>query len=178
VVVKINAQKRRHKLLKILEAAKEPIIGSELAATFSVSRQVIVQDIALLRAKGENILATSQGYILSDNVGMEMFRTKIACKHSGDEDVEDELMTIINHGAKIIDVIVEHPLYGELCGLLMIKSAEDVRNFMKKYRQEEASLLAVLTDGVHLHTVEAMNKEVIKRLKKSLSKKGYLLDNK
>jgi len=175
VVIKIKAHERRNKLLKILQKTKEPIIGSELAESFDVSRQVIVQDIALLRAGGKNILATSQGYILSENIGMEMVRTKIACRHN-DGDVEDELMTIINHGAKIIDVIVEHPLYGELNGLLMIKSAADVKNFMKKYKQEGATLLAALTDGVHLHTIEAINEEVIERLKGVLKQKGYLLD--
>ncbi len=172
----INAQKRREKLLAILESAKNPMIGSELADKFGVSRQVIVQDIALLRAGGKEILATSQGYIFSNNNDMDMVRATIACKHS-DHDVEDELMTIINYGARVIDVIVEHPIYGELNGLLMIKSAKDVKNFMKKYCQEEATLLASLTGGVHLHTIEAINKEVIKRLKVALSHKGYLLDS-
>ncbi len=174
---KINAQERRNKLLEILRQAKNPIIGSELAEKFDVSRQVIVQDIALLRAGGKNILATSQGYIFPESRNLDMVRTKIACKHNGESEVEDELMTIVNYGAKIVDVIVEHPLYGELNGLLMIKSVEDVKKFMQRYREEKATLLAELTGGVHLHTIEAINKEVIKRLKNVLKEKGYLLDD-
>lgn len=170
----IRARYRRRELLKLLKRSKKPIIGSELAEKFDVSRQVIVQDIALLRAKGEDILATSQGYLIPDRAGVNIYRTTIACKHN-DQEVEDELMTIVNYGAKIIDVIVEHPIYGELRGMLMIQSAEDVKKFMEKFHKEETSLLSSLTDGVHLHTIEAMNSQVVDRLKKELKEKNYLL---
>ncbi len=171
----MKAEERREELLLILKNKDKPIIGSKLAEKFDVSRQVIVQDIALLRARGEEIIATSQGYIMSDNKGMKTVETTIACQHSNRE-VRDELMTIVNYGAKVTDVIVEHPLYGELRGILMIQSPADVDNFMEKYCKHEASLLSALTGGVHLHTVQAMNETVIERLKIALSEKGYLLE--
>ncbi len=162
--------------MNLLKRAKKPIIGSELAEKFDVSRQVIVQDIALLRAAGEEVIATSQGYLLPGEKENKYYRTTIACKHN-DHQVEDELMIIVNHGARIIDVMVEHPIYGELRGMLMIQAAEDVKQFMKKYREEGATLLSSLTDGVHLHTIESLNKEVVDRLKMALREKGYLLEN-
>lgn len=171
----MKAEVRRRELFSILKNRQKPITGSELAEEFNVSRQVIVQDIALLRAGGKEILATSQGYIMPDNKGMKTVETTIACRHSNKE-VRDELMTIVNYGAKVTDVIVEHPIYGELRGILMIQSPADVNRFMEKYCQQEVSLLSALTGGVHLHTVQAMNETVIKRLKVALEKKGYLLE--
>lgn len=172
----MKANQRRKELLKLLKIADGPITGSDLAEKLGVSRQVIVQDIAILRAAGEEILATSQGYLLSGKTGLQTVKAIIACKHTNNE-VEDELMTIVNYGAKVIDVIVEHPIYGELKGLLMIQTPADVIKFMEKYRQYEAALLSALTGGVHLHTIEAMNEQVIKRLKEDLKEKGYLLEN-
>ncbi len=160
--------------MELLHESKEPIIGSKLADKFNVSRQVIVQDVALLRARGENILATSQGYLLPGKEEKTVQAT-IACQHLEDR-VEDELMSIVNQGAKVIDVSVEHPLYGELTGMLMIQNPADVEEFMKNINNSNASLLAALTDGVHLHTIEALNEMVIKRVKKVLKEKGYLLD--
>jgi transcriptional regulator of NAD metabolism len=171
----MKTEERREKLLKILESTDKPKIGSKLAERFGVSRQVIVQDIALLRARGEEILATSQGYLIPGNAGMETVSTTIACRHDNRQ-VNDELMTVVNHGGKIVDVIVEHPIYGDLKGMLMIQSPADVDNFMENYRDNQASLLASLTDGVHLHTIEALNEQVIERIKEVLKSKGYLLD--
>jgi len=172
----MNASQRRHKLFTILKESKSPITGSELADMLKVSRQVIVQDVAILRAAGRDILATSQGYLIDGNSEIKTLTATIACKHTKEE-VEDELMTIVNYGARIIDVIVEHPIYGELKGLLMIQTPADVKDFMKKYRTGEADLLSALTGGVHLHTINVMNEEVITRLKVALKKKGFLLDS-
>lgn len=170
----MKTEERRNNLLEILKKADKPQIGSDLAEQFDVSRQVIVQDIALLRARGEEILATSQGYLIPGSSGMETVSATIACRHNNDE-VEDELMTIVNHGGKIVDVVVEHPIYGDLRGMLMIQTPSDVDKFMDNYKDNEASLLASLTDGVHLHTIEAINEQVIERLKEVLQRKGYLL---
>jgi len=170
----LKTEKRRENLLKRLKKSKNALIGSKLAEEFGVSRQVIVQDIALLRARGEKIIATSQGYLYPES-NKDTIKATIACKHGEDNEVKDELMTIVNYGAKILDVIVEHPIYGELKGMLMIKNSDDIKKFVKNYRDNEASLLASLTDGVHLHTVEALNEQVVKKIKKELDKKGYLL---
>jgi hypothetical protein len=174
-VEKINTELRRNELLEKLKKSYQAVTGSELAKEFDVSRQVIVQDIALLRAKGEKIVATSQGYYYEDNLGMQTMRASIACRHNDGQELRDELTTIVNHGGRIVDVKVEHPIYGELSGNLMISSLEDVENFLDNYRLNDTSLLSELTDGVHLHTIEVVNKQVLNLIKEKLTEKGLLL---
>ena len=155
---------------------RKPIKGTELAEKFGVSRQVIVQDIALLRAKGEDILATPQGYIvLKKEKAANIVRT-IACKHTGYKEIEDELTTVVDMGGKVLDVIVEHPLYGEIKSPLMISSRLDVEEFMKNLKATNAEPLSSLTDGVHIHSIEAKNEETLKKIKAGLEEKGYLIN--
>jgi transcriptional regulator of NAD metabolism len=175
-VIKIKTKVRRAKLLKRLKESQEALIGSQLAEEFSVSRQVIVQDIALLRAQGEKIVATSQGYFYEENLGMPTVKASVACRHGDQEELKDELLTVINFGGRVIDVKVEHPIYGELSGNLMISSVEDVEKFVDNYQQEGTELLSKLTDGVHLHTIEAVNEQVLEKIKEELKAKGYLLE--
>ncbi len=165
------------KLLQRLKKSQKALIGAQLAEEFGVSRQVIVQDIALLRAQGEKIVATSQGYFYEENLGMPTVKTSIACRHGDQNELRDELLTIVNYGGRVIDVKVEHPIYGELSGNLMISSAEDVENFINNYHQDGAELLSKLTDGVHLHTIESVNEQVLEKIKAELREKGYLLEN-
>lgn len=172
---KIKTEERRNGLLQRLKNSHQAVTGSELAEEFSVSRQVIVQDIALLRARGEKIVATSQGYFYEDNIGIQSYRASIACRHDDDAELRDELTTIVNFGGRIVDVKVEHPIYGELSGNLMISNLEDVDNFIENFNLNETSLLSELTDGVHLHTIEVVNKQVFNLIKDKLKEKGYLL---
>lgn len=175
-MIKITTKERRIKLLQKLKKSKQALIGSKLAAEFGVSRQVIVQDIALLRAQGEKIVASSKGYFYEENLGLETVKTSIACSHGDQQELRDELLTVVNFGGRVIDVKVEHPIYGELRGNLMISSIEDVENFINNYQQNEAALLSKLTDGVHLHTIEAVNDQVLEKIKAELKEKGYLLE--
>lgn len=112
--------------------------------------------------------------MLNQQENSQLVTTTIACQHDG-QHVREELMTMVSFGARVVDVIVEHPLYGELRGLLMIQSPADVDNFMENYTGENATLLSALTDGVHLHTIKALNNQVITRLKQDLREKGFLL---
>lgn len=171
----MNAEIRRKELIKKLTKSNRPITGNNLASHFDVTRQVIVQDIAILRAGGNDILATSQGYILKNKMGMKTYSKTIACKHDL-KNVREELMIIINHGAIVKDVKVEHPIYGEISGMLILQTSKDVDNFIKGIENTDASLLASLTDGVHLHTIEAINQEVIDLIIEKLDKKGFLLE--
>ncbi len=171
----INTETRRNELLLKLKQSHQAVTGSELAENFDVSRQVIVQDVALLRAKGERIIATSQGYYYEDNLGMKTIRASIACRHFDGSELRDELRTIVNYGGRIVDVKVEHPIYGELIGNLMISSLEDVENFINNYRLNDTLLLSELTDGIHLHTIEVVNKQVLNLIEEKLEEKGLLL---
>ncbi|WP_408956299.1 transcription repressor NadR [Natroniella sp. ANB-PHB2] len=169
----METYKRREELLNKLSQESDPITGSDLAEIFEVSRQVIVQDIALLRAKGHKIIATSQGYIMSQPTN-QMVEKTIACKHKESE-IRSELEIIIKYGGRIKDVIVEHSIYGELKGMLMIQSKAELEEFLKKSKEESSKPLSFLTEGVHLHTIEALNQEVLNLIEDKLEKTGFLL---
>ena len=61
----MNAQSRRNAIMEVLKAEEKPVSASTLAKQFNVSRQIIVGDIALLRAGGADISATPKGYVLA-----------------------------------------------------------------------------------------------------------------
>ena len=80
------------------------------------------------------------------------------------------------HGGEIIDVIVEHPLYGELTGTLHIKTPQDIDSFMRRYQKSNASLLSELTGGIHLHTIRYPEKHMLKTIKQKLAEAGILYE--
>ncbi len=168
------AEVRRRRIIDMLGEAREPITGSELANSLLVSRQIIVQDIALLRAGGKKILATPQGYMLLATLTGTVLTYTIAACH-GSDDLRKELEIIVDAGGKILDVIVEHPLYGELKCLLMISSRGDIEKFIHNLSMSKAQPLSALTDGVHLHTIEVADKEVFLEIERKLAKAGILL---
>jgi hypothetical protein len=167
---------RRHKLWERIQNHKGVIAGSELARQFGISRQSLVQDVAILRASGKEILSTPQGYRLAtaSTALPKVHRAVLASQHAP-ERTEEELHILVDNGVKVIDVIVEHPLYGELRGALMLSSRADVADFMKRWRGTKTTLLSSLTRGVHLHTVEAAKQESIERAKAELHARGLLL---
>lgn len=171
----MNNQIRRKQIVQYLYEEKKPVKGTGLASKFNVSRQVIVQDIALLRAEGEDVIATPQGYVIL-HTEKGRIEKKIVTRHQGYEAIEDELTTILEYGAKIIDVIVEHPLYGEIRSNLNIGYKKELEDFMDKIRRENAEPLASLTEGLHIHTLEVPNEDSFNRLKEALAKKGYLIE--
>jgi transcriptional regulator of NAD metabolism len=151
-----------------------PIPGTELARHFRVSRQCVVQDIAILRAERNDIISTPQGYRLPSKQAFDRYRAVIACQH-GPERTEEELNIFVDNGVRVLDVSVEHALYGEMRGALTIESRADVQDFLRRWRGTKASLLSSLTRGVHLHTVEASKPEMITRAKAELHSRGILL---
>ena len=171
----MEAQTRRENIYNALQESRGPLTGADLAKRFRVSRQVIVQDIALLRAKGEGILATPQGYILTRKLKGDLFTATLACQHSPEE-MEEELSLIVSMGGKVVDVIVDHPIYGELKGVLMISSLKDVSRFIADVKETSAAPLSALTQGVHLHTVETTDQATLEDIKKKLKKSGYLVE--
>ena len=167
------ANKRREAIVELLLKEKAPIKGVNLATKFNVTRQIIVKDIAILRAKGNNILATPDGYMFNDDNGSRV-RSIIAVNHSKTEMIK-ELEIVIKYGGIIEDVIVEHPIYGEIKGLLMIKNLNDLNRFRESFELSESALLSSLTNGVHLHTLSADTKENMELIKKELKEKGLTL---
>ena len=168
----MNADKRREAIVQLLLENNEPIKGTKLSEIFNVTRQIIVKDIAILRAKGSNIIATPDGYMINNM--NERFREIIVVNH-GESDMVKELEIVVKYGGIIEDVIVEHPLYGEIRGNLMIKNLNDLNRFNNDLKKIKAKPLSVLTDGMHLHTISADSKENLNLIKKELDEKGFIL---
>ncbi len=170
----IKADVRREKILDILRERKEPISASALAQEFSVSRQIVVGDIAILRAAGEDIAATPRGYLLQNgSPDEEIYR--VACIHDMDR-MEEELNLCVDYGCSVLDVIVEHPVYGQLTGELQISSRYDASLFIEKAKREGAHALSELTDGVHLHTLRCPSREAFERVCSALREAGFLYE--
>lgn len=170
----MEAAERREQILLLLQARAKPVTGAEIAGYFGVSRQVIVQDIAVLRAAGNEIIATPQGYMLPKTEKSEHVRRVLACCHNRKQ-IMNELGIVVDLGGKALDVIVEHPLYGEIRGNLMIASRRDLNLFVARLADKQAQPLSILTDGVHLHTIEAPNLEVMKEIISTLREAGFLI---
>ncbi|HEY8394071.1 MAG TPA: transcription repressor NadR [Thermaerobacter sp.] len=176
----MQAAERRRALLDLLRRAGRPVTGSELAEHFGVTRAVIVHDVALLRAGGEPIAATPQGYVYTAPPAAAHARHvwQVAVRHGPSlEEIERELTAIVDEGARIRDVVVEHPIYGELRGLLMIASRYDVRRFCQRMRETGAEPLLTLGGGVHLHTLEAEDAGARQRVEEALRRLGFLLED-
>lgn len=169
----MKANDRRKKIIEYLGSQNEPVPGASLASIFNVTRQIIVQDMAILRAENNKIIATSQGYTILPV--QRLYSKKIVCSHNISE-VREELITIVESGCKILDVVVEHPVYGEIKGNLMLSSVKDIDEFMEKISDSNASLLSQLTNGIHIHTIESLNEDTIKRTEKLLRDKGILVE--
>ncbi|WP_310602496.1 transcription repressor NadR [Anaerosporobacter sp.] len=170
----MEGPERREKLIAILEDRKgKSISGSEIARELGVSRQIIVQDIALLRAANKNIVSTTKGYLLHRQETGIVSRCFLV-RHST-EQIEDELCTIVDHGGKILDVIVRHDIYGEIRTDLIISNREDVYAFVKRVNENQTVPLKELTDGTHLHTVEASNEYILDSIEEALRAKDYLV---
>lgn len=168
----MDGQQRRAEMIQVLKEHNKPISGTYLSKQYSVSRQVIVQDIALLRAAGMDILATARGYILNKEVDLMVSRV-ICVKHTT-EDTEKELNIIIDNGGRVRNVIIMHPVYGELIGDLMLKTRRDIKQFTSKLRETKSNQLLRLTDGKHFHTIEAGSKEELDIIEEELLKEGFL----
>lgn len=170
-----EGETRRLNIMRMLSEAQHPLSGSELAKEFGVSRQVIVQDIALLRAVDKNILSTNKGYLLYEpEAGNTKVKRSFAVCHT-DEQMADELCTIVDYGGTVLDVVVEHEIYGQITVDLLLRKRADINEFLKKLEQVPAKPLKELTNGNHFHTVEADNEQILEEIQRQLSKKGFLV---
>ena len=169
----MEGQERREKILELLNLSDDPISGSEFAKKLGVSRQVIVQDIALLRAVNKNILSTTKGYMLYHRENQKVNRC-FPVLHTTDQ-IEDELCTIVDNGGKILDVIVSHNIYGSISADLIISTRQDVYDFVDKVNTKKTVPLKELTHNQHFHTVEADSEQILDRIELALKQKGYLV---
>jgi len=143
-----------------------------LAEKFEVTRQVIVQDIAIIRASGNNIVSTNRGYYLNEERTQKVFKVK-----HNDREINKELNAIVDLGGRVKDVIVHHKVYGEIKKDLNCSSRRDVKLFLEKMNEEKSKPLDVLTGGVHFHTVVAENEEIIEEIEIVLKELGFLIED-
>ena len=166
---------RRDELLRLLEVSEAPLTGAELARRFGVTRQVIVQDIAVLRARGAAVIATPRGYFQPKTAPHERsaraFRV-LTIQHDP-KDTERELLILVDAGVEILDVAVDHPLYGEFIANLMLTSRREVLEFTQRVRISGAPLLLTLADGVHRHTLAARTEAAIATAVAQLRSEGF-----
>lgn len=172
----MDGKERRKAIIELLEVSEKPLSGVYLGKKFGISRQVVVQDIALLRVEGYDILATARGYILNKDI--ERVKSRIILVKHSREQVEDELYTIVDNGGRIRNVIISHPVYGELVGDLMLKNRRDIKQFLDKLNGDSASTLMELTEGIHMHTIEAETEEDLDDIENQLQDREILIREK
>ena len=168
----MNAAQRRKVILERLTEANAPLSASVLAGELGVSRQIVVGDVALLRASGTQIDATPRGYQL--HPAARGYTGILACVHSTADQMREELYTVVDQGGIVVDVAVENSLYGELRGNLNLASRYDVDNFIQQAKDTPEALLSRMTGGVHLHTLHCPDAESFDRIKKALEEKGIV----
>ena len=166
----MTTAQRREEILALLNQADAPIAAKDLAARFGVSRQVIVQDIALLRSAGHPIASTNRGYIMGGKAqAIRMFKVK----HNADQ-MRTEMDAIVDLGGCVIDVAVNHRTYGFISAPLDVKSRRDVSRFIEDLDKGVSRPLSALTDGYHFHHVSADSNEILNEIEISLSDLGFL----
>ncbi len=168
----MSGSERRTEIIERIQKSPAPVSGKNLAESYGVSRQVIVQDIALLRAAGYDVIATNRGYIL--NTPAKVSRVLKVC-HS-DECLEEELCTVVDMGGCVENVMVNHRVYGHLQAELHINSRRKVAEFMEDIRNGKSSPLKNITSDYHYHTITADNEETLDLIEEELRKKGFLVN--
>ena len=166
----MSGEERRGKIIQALKNSDKAVSATTLAKEFDVSRQVIVQDVALLRANGKNIFSTNRGYLIQEDEET----TRVFKVQHEDDEVEKELTTIVDLGGTVEDVFVYHKVYGVIRAEMNIKSRMDIRNYMEEIRSGKSSLLKNVTSGYHYPTVRAERVEILDMIQEELQKKGLL----
>lgn len=162
---------RREEILRLLKKAKSPIKGAELGELLGVSRQTLVQDIAFLRKDGYRIVSTTQGYLLDEPVS-QLYQEVMGITHSP-EGLRRELEILVAHHVSILDVMIEHPVYGKVRGELNIRTPKDIRLFLQKRENSNLPLFSEVTGGFHYHTLEADDPTDIEEAIEELIAAGY-----
>ena len=164
----MDAAERRETIRRSLLESDAPVSAGAFARRLGVSRQIIVGDVALLRAAGAPIAATPRGYVIQKETGREGVVKTIACRH-GKDGITREMYAVVDNGCGMLDVTVEHAVYGQISGQLHAFSRYDVDSFVKKLAKSGSLPLCNLTGGVHLHTIlcpdEAAYRRVLEKLK-------------
>ena len=164
---------RRQQLIALLSSSKSAISGETLSERFGVSRQIIVQDIGMLKAQGYGIFSTHSGYVVHKS---PLAERAIKVRHTS-EQTEDELNTIVDLGGTVVDVYVCHKIYGKIAAQLNIFSRLHVKQLMEGVDGDESGELMNVTGGYHYHTVRADSEQIIDMIEQALRDKGYIVES-
>ena len=167
-----NGSRRRKQIVALLKESSNPLSGTELGKKTGVSRQIVVQDIALLRTEGYEIVATPRGYLL--NVPKQMVR--VLKTHHTNEQTEEELTAIVDLGGCVLDVMVNHRVYGKMSAPLNIRNRRDVQIFMEQLKSGKSTPLLNVTSGYHFHKIMAEREEILDEIEAVLREKGMLTE--
>ena len=166
----MKVTERRKAIVNLLLASKTPISGGELSEKFNVSRQIIVQDVTVLKGLGYEILSTHNGYVMQKSPLVERV---FKLKHTT-EQTEDELTSIVDLGGTVVDVFVWHKVYGKISATLNIFSRLHVKQFLEGVRTGKSTELMNITGGYHYHTVRADSEAVLDKIGETLQEKNYI----
>ena len=166
----MKVTERRKAIVNLLLASKKPVSGAELSEQFNVSRQIIVQDITVLKGLGYEILSTHNGYVMQKSPFVERV---FKLKHTT-EQTEDELTTIVDLGGTVVDVFVWHKVYGRISASLNIFSRLQVKQFLEGVRTGKSTELMNITGGYHYHTVRAESESILDKIGETLKVKEYI----
>ncbi len=170
----MTGSERRQAIVAELQGAASPVSGSALAKAVGVSRQVVVQDIALLRADGHDVVATSRGYVLIEGASEPAVPTRLLKVHHTPDDLEDELTTIVDLGGSVLNVMVNHRVYGKITADLDIRNRRDVERYLDSIRTGKSFPLMTVTSGYHFHRIAADSEAELDEIEAALREKGYL----
>ncbi|MDR3086155.1 MAG: transcription repressor NadR [Christensenellaceae bacterium] len=169
----MDAKARREKIAERLKYSRQPVTGAALSQEMGVSRQVIVADIALLRSLGLVIYATPGGYLLPPPLGPTR---SIAARHEGLPAMQEELETIVALGGKVLDISIEHAVYGEFRATLMLQTLEEVSAFINQMKSSGMAPMSALTGGVHMHGIAAGSEKELDAIIEALHSRGFLVE--
>ena len=167
----MTGTERRTKIVELIQNSEKPLSGTALAKQCDVSRQVIVQDIALIRAYGYDIISTNRGYIIQE----PLVRERVFKVNHTDEQLEEELYSIIDLGGTVVNVMVNHRVYGHMEAELRINSRRKVEAFMEDIRSGKSSPLKNITSNYHYHKVAADSEETLDLIEEALRQKHFLV---
>ncbi len=162
-------ENRRKQMLELLKASREPVSGSHLAEKYGVSRQIIVQDIAIIRAMDYDIISTNRGYMLASKTCVS--RVFKMCTEG--EASRAELTTIVDLGGRVVDVFVKHKVYGELRAPFLVTSRRDIKEFFRQLESSKSVQLQQVTSNYHYYTVEADSDEILDQISRELDRQGF-----
>ena len=166
----MNTGERRGEILKILKQAEVPIAARELAGRFGVSRQVIVQDLAVIRASTPGILSTTKGYVMEQDSSCTR---EFKVRHSQDKAAQ-ELNLIVDCGGHVKNISISHRVYGRVSAEMDISSRQDVTEFIAALNDSQSTVLSTATSGYHYHLVEAASEERLDLIGEQLKAAGFL----